>query len=274
MTISLVLLLIVAALGAQLGQGTPPGPPVGYFGMITMTDGSDPFGHNLVACVNGCDTTAGGWESQPVEIGALGSYNALIVGPPDGSFGGRPITFWIVNAGGRIQATESVNLNSSPPLRRTQDLTFEDALPVAPQPTPILPTPAPPTPVPPTQVPTLAPTPVPPTPVPTPDPTPVPPTPVPTPEPTPVPPTPVPPTPTPTPEPTATPKPTATTAPPTNTPVPEPTAMPEPTPTPEPEEVEGGGTNVFLWMFIGLTTFLVVSAATLFIFRNRILGLT
>ena len=50
--------------------------------------------------------------------------------------------------------------------------------------------------------------------------------------------------------------------------------MPEPTSTPEPEEEEGGGTNVFLWMFIGLVTFLVVGAGTLFAFRNRILGLS
>ena len=275
----LVILLVFAALGAQLGQGAPPGPPVGYYGTITMTDGSDPAGYNLVACVNGCDASAAGWESQPVEIRPDGSYIALIVGPPDGSFSGRPITFWIVNLGGRIQATESVNLNSSPPLFREQNLTFMDALPVAPVPTPV-----PPTPVPATPVPTSEPTSVPPTPVPTPEPTPVPPTPVPTPEPTPEP-TPVPPTatpeptPTPTPEPTATPQPTATpeptatTPPPANTPTPEATATPEPTPTPEPEGEEGGGTNIFLWLFIGLVVFLVGGGTLVFVFRNRILGL-
>lgn len=273
LALPLVLLLIFASLGAQLGQGAPPGPPLAYFGTVTMSDGSDPAGYNLVACVNGCEIAEGGWPNPPVEIRADGSYSALVVWAPDASFNNRPVTFWIVNEGGRIQATESVSYRPVLPLRRDQDLTFDDPLPVAPEPTPtLIPLPPEPTAAP---IPTATPLPVlpTPTPVPTATPTPVPPTP--TPEPTATP-TPVPPTPTPvptaTPEPTATPVPTPTAAP-TNTPVPEPTSAPEPTPAPEPEEEEGGGTNIFLWLFIGLVTFLVVTGATLFAFRNRILGL-
>ena len=261
LALPLVLLLIFASLGAQFGQSTPPAP-LAYFGRITMIDGSDPAGQQLVSCVNGCASTAGGWQNTPVEIGADGRYQALVVWAPDRSFTGRDVTFWIVNEHGRIMATETVSFQPALPLRRVQDLTFEGALPVAPEPTP---TPVPPTPVPPTAVPTPEPTPVPPTPIP--------PTAVPTLEPTPIPPTPTPeptaiPTATPVPTPTPTPEPMATTPPPTNTPVPEPTATPEPT------EQEGGGTNVFMWILIGLLVFLVVSASAIFIFRNRILGLT
>ena len=157
----------------------------------------------------------GGYESDPVSVGADGAFNGLFVDPQDTALIGQQIDFYL---NGHV--ARSTSTYASGAFERDFDIL------VVGLPTPTATATAVPTPTP---EPTATPTPVP---TPTPEPTATPePTPTPTPEPTatptatPVPPTPVPPTATP----TATPVPPTAT--PTETPVP-PTATPEPTATP------------------------------------------
>ena len=211
----------------------PPPPPVVYSGTISIEGEPAPEGLLLAACVRGCDS---GWQSsedkgEAVRTGEDGTYEGLIVAPPDDSFVGEETTFWMVSDFGRIQANEIIPFSSGIPLARTLDLTFDEPVPSPQSPTPIPipgpltaedadingdgmvdvldlvfvarnlgwvlgePTPLPsPTPEPsPTVVPTATPRPPTPTPVPA--------------TPTPIPPTPVPPTPTTAPTPTTVPTP-------------------------------------------------------------------
>ena len=218
--------------------GQPVGPPTqtptesgipnpsSYSGRLSAAGAEIPVGAVLVAWI-------GSYASEPALVQG-DSYSSLVVAPPDATFVGRQIEFFLDGirssttktfTGGELIENFLLVFSGFPtptpvPAAATPTPTRVPPTPVPPTPvppTPVPPTPVPPTPVPPTSVP---PTPVPPTSVP---PTVVPPTPVP---PTPVPPTPVPPTvvpPTPVP-PTAVPP---TPAPPR----PEPTAAPPPTET-------------------------------------------
>ena len=185
------------ALAVQNTQGVSP--PLSYIGHVSI-QGQTALERLLVlACVGGCDV---GWESredlgQSVRTRADGDYSSLVVGPPNDSFIGEDITFWIENEFGRIQANEVVPFDPVPPLVRTLNLNFPDPLPPSPAgpadingdgvvdardlsfvarnlglgeptatPIPPTPTPVPPTPTPVPPTPTV--TPVPPTPSPTP----------------------------------------------------------------------------------------------------------
>ena len=138
-TLTMILMSTVVAmavLGARSEQGAPP--PLGYFGTVFLQGQPAPEGLLLVACVMNCNT---GWEGseefgEAVRTRADGGYSALIVGPPNDSFIGEDITFWIVNESGRIQADEVISFVPSLPLARTLNLTFSDPLPVPPTPTP------------------------------------------------------------------------------------------------------------------------------------------
>ena len=239
-TIPVILLFMYATMGALMGQGRPN--PVGYHGTVTIQGSPAPEGMLVVACVGGCED---GWEAtktgdaaQAVRTLAGGGYKALIVGPPDDSFVGGDITFWIVNEYGRIQATETASFDPGGKLYVQLNLTFDDAAP-EPDPTP---TPEPTA----TPIPTAAPIPTA-----TPEPTA---TPIPT----------ATPEPTATPVPTATPEPTATSLPPTA--VPEPTIAPTPVPTPD----EGEGLGAW-WILIILLIIAAIGAggAGFYFYKNK-----
>jgi len=148
-TLTIILISTVVAmavLGARSEQGAPP--PLGYFGTVFIQGQPASEGLLLVGCVDGCTT---GWEGneelrEAVRTHADGSYSALIVGPPNDSFFGKDITFWITNEAGRIQAGEVVPYQLAPNLTRTLNLTFDEPLPILPTPTPTSPPTVTPTP--------------------------------------------------------------------------------------------------------------------------------
>ena len=208
----------------------PPGPPTqpppgsgipnpsSYAGRLAAAGAEIPAGAVLLARI-------GSYASEPALVQG-DSYSGLVVAPPDATFVGRQIEFFLDGirssttmtfTGGELIENFLLVFSGFPTPTPVTPAATPTPTPVPPTPvplTPVPPTPVPPTPVPPTPVPPTAvpPTPVPPTAVP---PTPVPPTPLP---PTPVPPTAVPPTPVP---PTAVPPP----------PAPAPTAVPAPAET-------------------------------------------
>ena len=240
--------------GPPVGPPTQPptGPggvpnPSSYSGRLSVAGAEVPADAELVAWI-------GSYASEPALVRG-DSYSGLVVAPPDASFVGRDIEFFL--DGIRSITTKTFTGGE---LIENFLLVFSGF----PTPTPVPPTPVPPTPVPPTPVPPtpVPPTPVPPTPVP---PTPVPPTPVP---PTPVPPTPVPPTPVPpTPVPPTPVPPTA--VPPT--PVPPTVVPPPPAPTPAPPPTETGFslTEVLVVVVVVVLMLGVPIALVLFIVGRR-----
>ena len=248
-------------------SGPPPGPPTqappgsgipnpsSYSGRLSAAGAEIPAGAVLLARI-------GSYASEPALVQG-DSYSGLIVAPPDATFVGRQIEFFLNG----IRSTTTMTFTGGELIENfllvfsgfptpTPVLPTSTPTPTSEPPTPVPPTPVPPTPVPPTPVP---PTPVPPTPVP---PTPVPPTPVP---PTAVPPTPVPPTavpPTPVP-PTAVPP---TPVPPTAVP---PTPLPAPTPAPPPAETGFSLTEVLVVVVVVVLMIGVPVALVLFIVGRR-----
>jgi hypothetical protein len=144
-------------MGVAPQQGErPPQPlfPDFFSGGVKVQGAPAPAGLTLVACIDDC---AAVFQSQPVLVEAGGRYSKLEVNPTDEALIGNTISFYLVNAFGRIKAAETrkfVGVYDS----YTVDLTFREPLPV-PTPTPTL-TPIPtPTPVPtPTPIPTPTPT--------------------------------------------------------------------------------------------------------------------
>ena len=154
LTLAIVISSILAGLvllGASSQQGGSPPPfPVTFKGTVTVQGSPAPEGLSLVACIIDCTS----YESVAAVTRAEGKYRGLVVGPPNRSFVNKEVTFWIVtttdtgNEVGRIQADETLKF-STRELTATQDLTFTDPVPMAPEDTP---TPAP------TQAPTNTPT--------------------------------------------------------------------------------------------------------------------
>jgi hypothetical protein len=158
MAISSILVGLVL-LGASSQQGGSPPPfPVTFKGTVTVQGSPAPEGLSLVACIVDCKD----YETIAAAITqAGGKYRGLVVQPPDTSYVGKAVTFWIVtrddmgNEVGRIQATETLRF-SPLELTVTQDLTFPDPVPMAPEDTP---TPQPSPTEPPTNTPTHTPAP-------------------------------------------------------------------------------------------------------------------
>ena len=120
----------MVTLGAAPRQ-IPPFPIL-YSGTITIQEAPAPQGLTLVACVLTCDR----YQSDSVVTEAGGAYRGLVVGPPSSDFDSRPISFWIVNEHGRIQAQQADTFNPTVrTLTRTLALTFTEPLP-EPPPTP------------------------------------------------------------------------------------------------------------------------------------------
>ena len=156
LTLAMVISSILAGLvllGASSQQGGSPPPfPITFNGTVTVQGSPAPEGLPVVACVVDCKS----YESVAAITQAGGGYKKLVVGPPDTSYVNKEVTFWIVtrddmdNEVGRIQADETLRFSSNiNQLTQTQDLTFTDPVPMAPEDTP---TPAP------TQAPTNTPT--------------------------------------------------------------------------------------------------------------------
>ena len=140
---SLVVALLVLGAG-PLQQDRPPFP-ITYKGNVTIQGQPAPAGLPVLACVISCVA----YESDTVLTDATGRYQVLVVGPPDVSFLEDEITFWIVNASGRIQAQETsvfVAVVNPSDLTPTLNLTFNQGVPTPP-------------PEPPTPTPTVTPTP-------------------------------------------------------------------------------------------------------------------
>ena len=230
--ITLLLALALSGGGAEVRAQATGGPPPAsavYAGDVTVGGSAARDGLAIVGRV--VSDRGEEYQSKP-RITRNGKYDILSIGPPNGNFEDRPITFHIIGVEGTntehlgeegLKAAEEATFNAGPSFFDGFNLTFP-ALPPVPEPTS-------------THTPVPVDTPVPEdTPTPEPTNTPVP-------EDTPT------PEPTNTPEPTATPLPTST---PTATPTPEPTptptatalpptpivvtATPTPGPTPEPDE--------------------------------------
>ena len=122
--VAMILLTMVAAGPAQ--DERPPQPFFQDFfsGEVTLQGVPAPAGAQLIACVGDCLT---GFQSKPVAIKPGGIYT-LEVNPADQSLIGLPVSFYLVNEFGRIQAEETpefvgiFNIN-------TLNLTFNDPLP-------------------------------------------------------------------------------------------------------------------------------------------------
>lgn len=140
-----------AAMGVAPQQGERPPQPFFqdfFSGRITVQGAPAPPGLTLVACIDDCAVV---FQSQPVRVEAGGRYSKLEVNPRDEALIGHAVSFYLVNAFGRIKAAETKNFVGVFDFY-TVDLTFREPLPVpTPTPTP-LPSPTP------TPAPTLTPT--------------------------------------------------------------------------------------------------------------------
>ncbi len=142
LTLAMAISSIIAGLvlvGASSQQGSPPPFPVTFKGTVTVQGSPAPEGLSLVACIVDCKD----YESVAAVTQAGGKYRKLVAGPPDNSFVGKELTFWIVtsddmgNEVGRIQADETIKFSPNiDNLTQTVDLTFTDPVPMAPEDTP------------------------------------------------------------------------------------------------------------------------------------------
>jgi hypothetical protein len=136
---SVLLISALATLGAVPAQGERPPQPFFqdfFSGRVSLQGAPAPASERLIACIDSCTT---GFESQPVRVGLDGSYRGLEVNPSEEDLIGRPVTFYLVNAFGRIKAIETWTFVGVFDFY-TLDLTFTDPLPV-PTPTPTMPPP-------------------------------------------------------------------------------------------------------------------------------------
>jgi hypothetical protein len=146
-----------AAMGLVPQQGERPPQPFFqdfFSGEVTLQGAPAPAGLTLVACIDDC---AAVFQSQPVRVEVGGRYSKLEVNPTDEALIGHAVSFYLVNAFGRIKAAETKSFIGVFDFY-TVNLTFREPLPV-PTPTPT-----------PTPIPTSTPKPTP-TPIPIPTPT-------------------------------------------------------------------------------------------------------
>ena len=112
-------------------------PPQPFFqdffsGSVTVQGIAPPAGTLLIACINSCDSD---FESEPYRLKEGGVFDQLEVNPKNEILIGQPITFYLVNEFGRIQANEKRPYIGVFDFY-SQDLTFEGPLP-QPAPTPV-----------------------------------------------------------------------------------------------------------------------------------------
>ena len=128
---------MLGALGAGPGQdeNVPPQPYFEDFfsGVVTVRGNPAPAGLQLIACIDDCRKV---FESQPARTEDGGIYHLLEVFPPKQQrLIGHPISFYLLNEFGRIQADETSTFEAAPN-RHALNLTFRDPLPIPPTPLP------------------------------------------------------------------------------------------------------------------------------------------
>ena len=136
LAVAVVFLASLALVGAGPRQSELPPQPffADYFsGIVRLQNSPAPAGTQLVACVPDCET----FQSKPVLLTGGGAYNLLEVNPSNRFLRGDPISFYLVNAHGRIQAAESALFEGAYPIARL-NLSFDQPLPT-PLPPPLLP---------------------------------------------------------------------------------------------------------------------------------------
>ena len=132
----LVLLACLALVGAGPRQSEVPPQPfyADYFSGLVWLQGSPaPVGTQLVACVADCET----FQSKPVLLTDGGAFHLLEVNPPSRFLRGDLISFYLVNAHGRIQAAESVLFEGEYAISRL-NISVDQPLPTS-LPPPLLP---------------------------------------------------------------------------------------------------------------------------------------
>ena len=114
--LTLGMLLTPAVAVAQ--SGGPPLLPIIYDGTVYL-DGT------LVSSQRELTVRVGDWESTPVLV-QDGQFQLLVAGPPDSTYAGAPITFWL----GSLQASQQFTFTDMPePKRETLRLDFTTAQP-------------------------------------------------------------------------------------------------------------------------------------------------
>ena len=134
--VAVVFLASLALVGAGPRQSELPPQPffADYFSGVVRLQGSPaPTGNQLVACVGDCET----FQSKPVSLTSGGAFHLLEVNPSNRFLRGDPISFYLVNAHGRIQAAESALFDGAYAIARL-NLSFDQPLPT-PLPPPLLP---------------------------------------------------------------------------------------------------------------------------------------
>ena len=136
LAVAVVLLASLALVGAGPRQSEVPPQPffADYFSGVVRLQGSPaPAGTQLVACVADCET----FQSKPLLLNGSGGYHLLKVNPSDRFLRGDPVSFYLVNAYGRIPAAESIIFEGEYATNRL-NLSFDQSLP-APPPAALLP---------------------------------------------------------------------------------------------------------------------------------------
>ncbi len=136
LAVAVVSLASLALLGAGPRQSEVPPQPffADYFSGVVRLQGSPaPAGIQLVACVAECET----FQSKPVLLTGGGAFHLLEVNPANRFLRGDPISFYLVNAYGRIQAAESALFEGEYAIVRL-NLSFDQPLPTS-LPPPLLP---------------------------------------------------------------------------------------------------------------------------------------
>ena len=136
LAVAVVFLASLTLMGAGPQQSEVPPQPffADYFsGVVRLQGSAAPAGTQLVACVSDCET----FQSKPVLLNAGGAFHLLQVDPANRFLRGDPISFYLVNAHGRIQAAESVLFEGTYAIVKL-NLSFDQPLPT-PLPPPLLP---------------------------------------------------------------------------------------------------------------------------------------
>ncbi|MSQ40128.1 MAG: hypothetical protein EXR55_00375 [Dehalococcoidia bacterium] len=109
------MLLGFAGCGEEV-KGPPPLPII-YSGSVTVTGAPVPEGLRLLASVDG-------YESASLSVEG-GRYVGLAVVPPDVSYLGKEVRFFLVSGDEKVQAVEGATFRTGGmPELRTLDLTF------------------------------------------------------------------------------------------------------------------------------------------------------
>lgn len=104
--LALLLLGSLVTIGAAPSQGGVPPQPYNadYFsGRVYLGSDLAPPGTRILACVDVCSV----FETEIANLAPDGTYKLLAIHPEDQSLRGRPISFYLLNQYGRIQAVET-----------------------------------------------------------------------------------------------------------------------------------------------------------------------